>query len=134
MPGFPRSLQRFVELFNHEAFWESHEVLEAPWRKAHSGFYKGLILLASAWVHVQRGNARGIEAQLRKSLRQLGPYRPAYLGVDVDAVLAHAEAALADVARHRGAEGHRWESLLPPPRLALEPERLRGDEPELDRG
>jgi predicted metal-dependent hydrolase len=131
---FPHSLLRFAELFNRDAFWESHEVLERPWREARSGFYKGLILLASAWVHVQRGNPKGIEAQLRKAVRQLEAYRPAYLGVDVDGVLAHAEAALGAVARYRGAEWHRWESLLPPPRLSLEPARVRGDEPELDGG
>ena len=30
---FPSALEAFVELFNQEAFWESHEVLEGPWRE-----------------------------------------------------------------------------------------------------
>ena len=31
-----------VELFNQEAFWESHEVLEGPWRETGSDFYHGV--------------------------------------------------------------------------------------------
>lgn len=129
--SFPEPLLRFVELFNAGGFWESHEVLEAPWREAKSGFYKGLILLASAWVHVQRGNPRGIEAQLRKAMRELAPYRPGYLGVDVDGVLAAAAAALEAVAARRGTPPAAWTALLPAPRLTLDPSRVRGSEPEL---
>jgi predicted metal-dependent hydrolase len=127
----PEPLRRFAGLFAHGAFWESHEVLEVPWREGRSGFYKGLILLASAWVHVQRGNPRGIAAQLRKAVQALEPYRPAYLGVDVELLLAHAEAAQRTVAAHPDAAWHRWEGLLPPPPLELRSARVRGDEPEL---
>ena len=69
-----------MELFNQEAFWESHEVLEGPWRETGSDFYHGLILYASAFVHVQRGNPHGIGAQLVKAERFLQEFRPAYLG------------------------------------------------------
>ncbi|HEV2148480.1 MAG TPA: DUF309 domain-containing protein, partial [Longimicrobiaceae bacterium] len=102
-PGVPAALREFADRFGRGEFWESHEVLEAPWRRGRSGFYKGLILLASAWVHVERGNARGVAAQLRKTERELAPYRPAYLGLDVDALLAHAARLAAAVAA--GPEG-----------------------------
>jgi hypothetical protein len=92
----PDALCEFAALFNRGEFWESHEVLETPWRQARSGFLQGLILVASAWVHVRRGNPRGILAQLRKAERRLSPYRPAYQGVDVDALLAHAPRAHPD--------------------------------------
>jgi hypothetical protein len=119
-------------MFGRGEFWESHEVLEAPWREGRSGFYKGLILLASAWVHVQRGNPRGIAAQLQKARRELAPYRPTYLGVDVDSLLATADAALRVVADRGGsAAAADWLALVPPPRLDLAPSRVRGDEPEL---
>ncbi|CAN5792018.1 hypothetical protein BH23GEM3_BH23GEM3_25120 [soil metagenome] len=130
----PSALQRFVDLFNRAAYWESHEVLERPWRTGRSDFYKGLILYASAWVHVQRGNPRGIAAQLRKAERQLEAFRPAYLGVDVDALLAHAAVALQTVLEHEGAAWHKWEAVLPAPRLELRAERIRGNEAELAEG
>lgn len=127
----PEPLQRFIGLFNRERFWESHEVLEAPWREGRSGFYKGLILFASALVHVQRGNARGVVAQVAKTERELAPYRPVYLGIDVDAVL---EAARAIRARVEQAErsGADWAAQVTPPRLVWDAGRVRGDEPELD--
>ncbi len=121
----PPALLAFLTLFNRGEFWEGHEVLEGPWRDGRSDFYKGLILYASAFVHVHRRNPRGVVAQLRKAERHLASYRPAYLGVDVEAILAHAARCIARIN-----EGSRdWDSLLPPP-LELDPARVRGDEVE----
>ncbi|HEX2188737.1 MAG TPA: cupin domain-containing protein [Longimicrobiaceae bacterium] len=129
--AFPAELRRFAERFRRGEFWESHETLEGSWRRGRSGFYKGLILLASAWVHVGRGNARGVAAQLRKTARELEPYRPAHLGVDVDALLENAARLAATVAADPAAGGDAWARACPPPPLALRPALLRGDEPEL---
>lgn len=84
----PPAYRAFLERFAAGQFWEAHEVLEDDWRASRSGFYKALILLASAYVHAGRGNAHGVEAQLRKAARELEPYGPFYLGQDVDALLA----------------------------------------------
>jgi uncharacterized protein len=130
----PAALREFAALFNDGEFWESHEVLEGPWRESRSDFLQGLILLASAWVHVQRGNPRGIAAQLRKTERRLSHYRPFYLGVDVDGLLVHAERTRALVARHPDAPPAAWPGLAPAPELRLSAALLRGDEPELGRG
>jgi predicted metal-dependent hydrolase len=121
----PTAFVEFLRLFNAEDFWESHEVLEAPWRADRSGFYKGMILFASAYVHVQRGNRHGIGAQMTKAIRELEPYRPAYLGIDVDEVLRLARDARA--AANPGATAPHVDF----PRLEADPERIRGDEPEL---
>jgi predicted metal-dependent hydrolase len=118
---FPSGYQAFVTLFNRGAYWDSHEVLEDAWRCTGSAFYQGLILMASAFVHVGRRNAHGVRAQLGKAEARLGPFRPSYLGMDVDAVVAACAAARA--ALERGA----WPEA---PRLALDPARVRGDEPE----
>lgn len=128
---FPEELREFAERFRRGEFWESHETLEGPWRRGRSGFYRGLILLASAWVHVGRGNARGVAAQLRKAARELEPYRPAHLGVDVEALLEHAGRLAAAVAAAPGAGADAWARSCPPPPLALDRALLRGDEPEL---
>jgi hypothetical protein len=119
---FPAPLEEFAARFNAGSFWESHEILEAAWRETGSDFYQGLILFASAFVHVRRANPHGVRAQLAKAATRLSAYRPSYLGVDVDAVLDAADAArrAVDV------------GVLPAaPDLRLDPALVRGDEPEL---
>lgn len=118
-PSPPDPLLEFIALFNRGAYWESHEVLERPWRRNRSDFYRGLILLASALVHAQRGNRHGIAAQLRKAIPLLERYRPHYLGLDVEAIVEHATAALTP------------QASLAPLRLVATTDRVRGDEPEL---
>ena len=118
---FPSAYQEFVTLFNRGAFWDSHEVLEDAWRAAGSDFYQGLILVASAFVHVERRNAHGVRAQLAKAAARLEPYRPSHLGMDVAGLLAACAAAREAVERGVWPEA---------PRLALEPALARGDEPE----
>jgi predicted metal-dependent hydrolase len=122
MTPFPAPLRQFVVSFNAGSFWESHEILEGAWRETGSDFYQGLILVASAWVHVRRANPHGITAQLAKAREKLDPYRPRYLGVDVDALLAASDAADREV--ETGA-------LPSAPDLKLDPALVRGDEPEL---
>lgn len=129
----PPELRAFIARFNREEFWESHEVLEAAWRNGRSGFYQGLILLASAYVHVQRGNAHGVVAQLAKAEQALGPYLPAYLGLDVASLVAGAVAAREAVtaAVAEGVASAPLRALVSFPRLAPTTALVRGDEPEL---
>lgn len=132
----PAELLRFVELFNAGRYWDSHEALEDAWRRRDSGFYHGLILYASAFVHARRGTRHGVLAQLGKARDALAPHRPAHLGVDVDAVLEHAERcrSLVEPREAPPSEGEGWLGLLPRPRLEVAADRVRGDEPELDDG
>ena len=85
----PAALKAFLDLYRKGEFWESHEVLEGPWRALRSEFYHGLILYASAWVHWQRGNAHGVGAQLGKTITRLEAVPEAYLGLDVEAIRLH---------------------------------------------
>lgn len=130
-PAFPAALERFVELFNRGAFWESHEVLEDDWRRLDSDFYQGLILYASAFVHAQRGNRHGILAQLDKAEQRLRPYQREYLGIDVAGIFDHARLCREVVAANPDAARDAWKRLIPFPHLALSAERVGGDEPEL---
>ena len=136
-PQPPGVLLRFVELFNAGRYWDSHEALEDAWRRLDSGFYHGLILYASAFVHARRGTRHGVLAQLEKARRALEPHRPAHLGVDVDGILAHADRCRALVepreAPPAGAD-EGWLGLLPRPRLQVRPGLIGGDEPELEAG
>lgn len=80
-----------IERFNHHDYFESHERWESLW-KSEAGparsFYKGLIQAAVALYHLSRGNAHGAQKLLRGSERYLAPYRPYYLGLDVDRFVA----------------------------------------------
>ena len=124
-PRIPPALTEFARLFNSGAFWQSHEILEAPWKEGRSDFYHGLILLASAFVHRERKNSPGVLAQLQKAEPILHRFRPHYLGIDVDQALR-----LAAELRAMAASG--WSAVGEVPRLDLEPGLVRGDEPELD--
>lgn len=126
-PGYAR----FLELFNRGEFWDSHEALETPWREQGSEFYHALILYASAFVHVNRGNRHGIVAQLGKAQPLLEARRPHYLGLDVDAILEHTAVCRHLVVENRDAPEEAWDVLIPSPRLVFDPDRVRGDEPEL---
>ena len=128
--SIPPALRDFVELVNRGEYWESHEVLEGPWREHRSDFLQGLILYASAFVHARRGNRHGIQAQLRKARDKLAGYPSAYLGVDVEALRGHMRRCQAVVEAHPDADPGDWPNLIPFPVLELSPARVRGDEPE----
>lgn len=130
--ALPGPLLRFVELVERGEFWESHEALEDAWREEGSEFYHGLILYASAFVHARRGNRHGIVAQLEKTEAALAPFPSSYLGIDVEALLGHARRCRELVERHERPPGAAsWEEAVPFPRLELDADRVRGDEPEL---
>ncbi len=71
----PAAYVGFVDYFNGQRFFEAHELLEALWREQRNGpqgaFYKGLIQLAGAFVHLQKGRvnpARSLFELARASL------------------------------------------------------------------
>ena len=132
-PSVPSPLKAFIDLFNQGEFWESHEALEKAWRETGSEFYHALILFASAFVHVRRGNRHGIASQLGKADPLLKKRCPHYLGVDVQALVAHGEVCRHLVAENREAPDGAWPVLIPIPRIRLDPALIRGDEPELGR-
>lgn len=127
----PQALLEFIHLFNARRFWESHEVLEQPWRRNKSDFYQGLIIFASGYVHAQRGNPVGVRKQMAKVFGKLEKYRPHYMGIDVEAVLRWAADSIDFVERHRQLRGPELTEAIPYPLLRPEVALVRGDEPEL---
>lgn len=74
-----------VAHFNAGEFWEAHESWEALWLEADGDlveFYQGLIQLAAAYHHAQRGTLRGAVRLFDASLRRLEPFPQAFLGLD----------------------------------------------------
>src|SRR6266850_4699241 len=81
----------FFECFNKGLFFEAHEVLEKLWlpqRKESNGpFYKGLIQLAGAFVHLQKGRLRPAAALFELARAYLERYGPVHDQLDVKAVM-----------------------------------------------
>ena len=81
----------FFECFNQQLFYEAHEVLEKIWlpqRKGPEGpFYKGLIQLAGAFVHLQKNRPRPAASLLKLAKANLGAYSPKYHGLDIKKTL-----------------------------------------------
>ena len=83
-------LDEGLQLIRNGAYFEAHEELEDEWRTAPAAerdFLQGLVHVAVAWLHAERGNRNGCERQLVKAERRLGSYRPGHRGVDVNEIL-----------------------------------------------
>lgn len=68
----------YFGLFNQGKFFEAHEVLEHIWLNDRYGpngaFYKGLIQLAGAFVHLQRNRPQPASALFKLALANLEKY------------------------------------------------------------
>jgi predicted metal-dependent hydrolase len=88
----------FFECFNQGKFYEAHEVLEALWLPERGGpndlFYKGLIQLAGAFVHLRKRRPHPAKALLRLALASLTQYPSVYQGVAVGVVVREIEQCL----------------------------------------
>ena len=85
------SLEVGLELIRAGEYFAAHEELEDEWRVASDDerdFLQGLVHVAVAWPHAERGNRPGCERQLAKAARRLDRYAPEHRGVDVSVVLA----------------------------------------------
>ena len=80
----------YLNCFNRQLFYEAHEVLEHIWLKdkhgPHGPFYKGLIQLAGAFVHLQRNHPRPAAALLKLALANLKQYSPQHESLDLDSL------------------------------------------------
>ena len=95
-------LDEGLRLIRAGEYFEAHEELEEEWRDAppeERDFLQGLVHVAVAWLHAERGNTNGCERQLAKAERRLDPYAPTHRGVAVDVVLEDVEAAREHAAR-----------------------------------
>jgi predicted metal-dependent hydrolase len=92
------AIEKGVALFNDHQFWHAHEAWEEIWLGAageEKVFLQGLIQLAAAYHHVQRGTFRGGVRLFDAAVRKLERFANGYGGVD------RAEAVNVAL-RHRG--------------------------------
>lgn len=88
------TLAQAQELLDSGRPFHAHEVLEAAWKSApqhERDLWQGLAQLAVGLTHMQRGNAKGAVALLRRGAERTQPYvdSPPY-GIDVSGLVSHA--------------------------------------------
>ena len=68
----------YFALFNQQKFYEAHDILEDLWLPDRHGpngnFYKGLIQLAGAFVHLQKNRLRPSAGLFKLAQANLGKY------------------------------------------------------------
>ena len=115
-PPLSTALRKGVLLFNHQLFFEVHEVLEAQWVKE-SGterrFLQGLIQIAVAFYHLGNHNLRGTLSLLHDGGEKISAYQSVFLGIEVRDFLADLTACSDELLR-LGPEGF---THFPPERI-----------------
>ena len=81
----------YFECFNRGLFYEAHDVLEELWLADRSGpnysFYKGLIQLAGAFVHLQKHRLKPAAALFKLAAANLHKYPSLHERLDVALIL-----------------------------------------------
>jgi uncharacterized protein len=96
-PDYAHHFLEGLDRFNTRRFWDAHESWETIWLAAESDveqFLQGLIQLAAAYHHIQRGTLRGASRLFDAALGRLSAFPSGFGGLD----RASAEAA---ARRHR---------------------------------
>ena len=91
-----------MDLFNAHQFWHAHEAWERVWLVSEGDlrrFLQGLIQLAAAYHHVQRGTFRGGVRLFDAALSKLATYPVHFLSVDRDEVVSRAKHHREKIAR-----------------------------------
>ncbi len=80
----------YFDCFNRQLFYEAHEVLEDLWLADKTGangdFYKGLIQLAGAFVHLQKNRLRPAAALFKLTRANLVKYPRLHEGLNLSAI------------------------------------------------
>lgn len=119
--GWPPCYEAYFLCFNRGEYYEAHDVLEHLWLDSTGEryrYYKGLIQLAGAFVHLQKQHLRPDHpkdgARLAPAMRlferaewHLKPFAPEYLGFEVTSALQLGRACR-DVIVHSAYRSNPW--------------------------
>jgi len=102
-------LQKGIDEFNQQLFFECHETLEEIWLEEHGEnrrFYQGVIQIAAGYFKWQQSVPAGALKLWRMGLEKIEPYGPVHLGVDlaslVDVVREHLQEL--ELAQEKGSD------------------------------
>ena len=114
----PAHLLGFIACFNGGRFFEAHDVLEDLWlrdRRGENGeFFKGLIQLAGAFVHVEKDRPAPAVALLKLARGRLAAFPDGHLRLDTRAALRLIDAWLTALTANPALDGRQG---MPAPRL-----------------
>jgi predicted metal-dependent hydrolase len=86
----PPEYLAFFDEFNHQRYYEAHDVLEKLWlpsrKSPNDAFYKGLIQVAGAFVHLQNERQAPAVALLKLAQLNLKAYPELHNGLDLRSV------------------------------------------------
>lgn len=97
---YPQLYLQGLRLFNEEEFFECHDVLEELWSDTQGSerkYYQGLIQLSISLFHFGNDNFGGARKLYDSSRKYLEAFRPAYMNVDLDKLLADHQACFAEL-------------------------------------
>ncbi len=98
----PAAVLKGIAEFNRREFFEAHETLEDVWAEENGGlriFYQGVIQIAVACCHVQRGNYEGAVHLFTKGVSKVRETASACPGIDATVLLGQVERCEATVRR-----------------------------------
>ena len=108
--AYPDEVIRFVARFDRGEYWLAHEELEELWLRQGDDASKGLIHLAAALVHLERGNRRGAAKKLESGLNYLRRSPAKVHGLDLEAISDAMELLLEGLSSLPIAAGRRREA------------------------
>ena len=76
-----------LDQFNTGRFFDAHETWEEIWLASHEPektFLQGIIQIAAAFHHYQRGNLRGTRSLIEAGLRRLERFPAAHRGIELE--------------------------------------------------
>lgn len=91
---WPAEYIEFIRLYNDGEYYDAHEVLEDLWAievPPLKDFYKGLIQLAAAFVHWEKGNIKSTMRMWTLAQGYLTTYPEHFEGLQLKAVLGELE-------------------------------------------
>jgi len=80
------AIERSVQLFNDERYWEAHEVLEQVWKNttgAERDILNGIILVAAAFVHDEKNEQEICISILQRARKKLNRAIRRYYTIDI---------------------------------------------------
>jgi len=94
----------FISCWNDARFFDAHEVLEGLWMRTRDEYQRGLIQLAAALYHIQRGNLKGALTMCDRALPRLKTKSGFPTPVRATALIAYAETVRHDLTDDNGPE------------------------------
>jgi len=91
------SLELARKLFNNEKYWKTHEVLEGVWKHTQGderSLLNGIILVAAALVHYQKGEHVICLSIMKRALDKLDSASGHYYDINVDMLKNHLKSAV----------------------------------------